>query len=341
MVLKPIRFSTSLSLFFFFMLVGLILVLISSGLVGVWVGLECGFLGVVSILSGDSIQENESCMKYFVFQSIGSGVLFLVFILFGGGSGLFYCWGFLFLGVCLKLGLFPFYFWVPSVLSLCSWFGCFVVSVWQKVGPFWFLSSCGVSYFLGHILEALACITGLIGAVGGLGILHYRMLLGYSSLIHTSWMVLMSMVSGMGVLLYLFIYGVVLGALMKDLYFLKVYSFLDFSNFGFPNFKDVFSLFVGFISLAGVPPFLGSFPKILVVLICWGSFPIGVGVLIICSMFSLYYYLSVVIISCVGLGVSMGSGGPSIIGGFDLYKFFMGLCYLLGFFLLLSVGFGG
>nr|YP_010393059.1 NADH dehydrogenase subunit 2 [Xyloredo nooi]UPX88993.1 NADH dehydrogenase subunit 2 [Xyloredo nooi]UPX89005.1 NADH dehydrogenase subunit 2 [Xyloredo nooi] len=342
MVLNLIRFSTPLVFFFVSMFFGALLVVISGGLLGVWVGLECGFLGVVSVLSGDSVQENESCMKYFVFQSIGSGILFLVFILLGSGAGSFYSWGLFILGVCLKLGLFPFYFWVPSVMSLCSWFGCFAVSVWQKVAPLWFLSSCGLSYFLMHVLEVFSCVTGFIGAVGGLGLLHYRMLLGYSSLIHTSWMVLVAMVSGFGVLVYLVVYGVVLGVLMKDLFFLKVYSFLDFSSASGPSFKSIFSVFLGFISLAGVPPFLGFFPKVLAVLVCWGSFPGGVLVLVFCSMVSLYYYLSVVISSGVGVGA-----GPHLFSaetlkaGLTVSKVLVGFCYLVGLFLLAGVGFLG
>nr|YP_010393026.1 NADH dehydrogenase subunit 2 [Xylophaga dorsalis]UPX88888.1 NADH dehydrogenase subunit 2 [Xylophaga dorsalis] len=327
------RFNPSSIFFFFFMLLGLILVIMSGGLLGVWVGLECGFLGVVSLLAGDSSYENEGCMKYFVFQSVGSGVLFIGFIIMEGGTGYSIYW--ILLGLILKLGLFPFHFWVPAVLSLSSWFGCYVISLWQKLSPLWFLSGCGLGSVFILFVEVVVCITGLIGALGGLGVLHFRVLLAYSSLIHTSWVVLLSMVSLSGVAVYFMVYSVVLGLLILKLFNLNIYSYLDISKK--IKSKTLFPVFLDFISLAGVPPFLGSIPKILVILLCFKSFPIGVFFLIFSSMISLYYYLSVVISLGVGLGSSFFlMQSPKF---FITHSTWLGV--FLSVFFLVSLGFGG
>nr|YP_010393013.1 NADH dehydrogenase subunit 2 [Xylonora corona]UPX88875.1 NADH dehydrogenase subunit 2 [Xylonora corona] len=321
MVLKFIRFNPAFFFFFFLMVGSVILVIFSGGLLGVWVGLECGFLGVVSILCGESVAENESCMQYFVFQSIGAGFLFFSFVLLEIGSVAGVAWVLFFLGFSLKLGLFPFHFWVPSVLSKSSWVGCFVVSTWQKIPPLLFLS--GAPLWGG--LEVLACMTGILGGLGGLGLLHYRSLLGYSSLIHTSWMVLVSGVSVLGLVFYVIIYSVVLGQLMKNLFSSKIFSLLDFNGAKIPSSGSSALVFMDFISLAGVPPLLGSLPKIVSVLLCWEEFWVGVIVLIGCSMMSLFYYLSVIVIAGGLTPSGLGSGASSRVS-----LFFVGLLILLG-----------
>nr|YP_010393047.1 NADH dehydrogenase subunit 2 [Xylophaga washingtona]UPX88945.1 NADH dehydrogenase subunit 2 [Xylophaga washingtona]UPX88957.1 NADH dehydrogenase subunit 2 [Xylophaga washingtona] len=346
MVLKFTRFSPSLVFFSFFMVFGLAFVFTSSGLLGVWVGLECGFLGVVSLLAGESAEESEGCMKYFVFQSVGSGVLFFSFVLLGVGANSGVCWGFLLLGFCLKLGLFPFHYWVPSVMSTCSWFSCFVISVWQKVAPLWVLGGFGFSGVSLVLVESVVCLTGVIGALGGLGLLHYRCLLGYSSLIHTSWMVLLCLVSAWGCILYLFVYGVVLGFLIKNLFSFGIHSMLDFNGFWAPSSSGFFLVFLDFISLGGVPPFLGSFPKVLTILLCWKVFPFGVAVLILCSMVSLYYYLSVSIAAAVGMGINLSfikEGGLGILEKRSslFVSTFTGVSFIVGVSLLVALGFGG
>lgn len=83
------------------------------------------------------------------------------------------------------MGFFPFHYWVPSVMGGCSWFGCFIVRVWQKIGPMCFIANCGIRFELSYVMEIVAVVTGLLGGVGGIGLLYYRALLGYSSLVHS------------------------------------------------------------------------------------------------------------------------------------------------------------
>nr|UPX88966.1 NADH dehydrogenase subunit 2 [Xylophagaidae sp. E23]UPX88978.1 NADH dehydrogenase subunit 2 [Xylophagaidae sp. E81] len=339
MVFSAKCFNSSFVLMSMLTSLGVVLVLLSGGLLGVWVGLECGFLGVLVILAGKSSEENEACMKYFVFQSIGSAILFISFVMLETGSSLLNPWMLLFWGMALKLGLFPFYFWVPSVMGLCSYLSCFIISVWQKISPLWFISGCGLGGYLSVGVCLIVCLTGILGGVGGLGCLHFRTLLGYSSLIQTSWMVLVSLVSSVGVMFYLFVYSLVLGGLMSNLYSLKVYTYLDFAKGGsFKSSAGLFSVLIDFISLAGIPPFLGSVPKILGILMCWEFFPVPVSVLVFCSMLSLYYYLSVSMAAGLGLGVTISflkfenPGVPfySVLGYFTFFSIFLLMMLGLG-----------
>lgn len=90
------------------------------------------------LLGGRSSGECECCVKYFLMQAIGS-------ILVLGGAlvniiylGLFYVGDSLMgeissiivsIGLMVKMGLVPFHFWVPRVMSGVSWEACFILRV--------------------------------------------------------------------------------------------------------------------------------------------------------------------------------------------------------------------
>jgi NADH:ubiquinone oxidoreductase subunit 2 (subunit N) len=84
----------------------------------------------------------------------------------------------------VKLGLFPFDYWVPGVFKSCSYFGCFLVGVVQKLIPLYLLRGLGLSRGLEVVMIFISLITALKGCVIGLGIKDVRFLLGYSSLVH-------------------------------------------------------------------------------------------------------------------------------------------------------------
>lgn len=87
-------------------------------------GVELSFLGLIPLLVSERndspILRRESTLKYFCIQAAGRGLLivggvinFIIPIYLGGLSSrlIFLC------GLRLKLGIFPFHFWVPGVVS--------------------------------------------------------------------------------------------------------------------------------------------------------------------------------------------------------------------------------
>ena len=125
-------------------------------------------------------------VKYFLVQSFGS-----VGVLFGGlyqDSFFFSSFSFVFFVLLcrlfLKIGVFPFHWWVPGVLGGVSWLGVLVLSTWQKVAPV-FVFSCfgGVGYFFLFFFV----ISSLVGGLAGVGQTRVRFVLAYSSIGHCGW----------------------------------------------------------------------------------------------------------------------------------------------------------
>lgn len=145
-------------------------------------------IGCVSLLSAmNKKKENsESIIKYFMVQSVGSIILVLAI------AGSIFYWSYIsfisvmLLGLCLKLGLFPVYMWLPGVIGGLSWIGCFFVSCFQKVAPFAILFDI-YSDPMKRWLIFIGMSCAVIGGVGGLNQVQIRRVFAYSSIHHIGW----------------------------------------------------------------------------------------------------------------------------------------------------------
>nr|YP_009491830.1 NADH dehydrogenase subunit 2 [Dosinia troscheli]AWI68000.1 NADH dehydrogenase subunit 2 [Dosinia troscheli] len=287
-------------------LVGVIISMISLNMLGLWVGVELNFLGAVCFLSGVSVEESESVMKYFIIQVFGSCFLILGFLMMMNYCFVSVVKFIVLLGILVKLGVFPFHFWVPSVMSGLSWFGCFIVSVIQKVVPLWLVSNLLLMNTELGVVELLASLTCVVGCLGGLGVLSYRVLLGYSSLVHLGFMLILCCVDEKCFLTYMSFYFLINFCLMSSFWNLGVYSFLDFVKEDKLNFlNEVWWSSLYFLSLSGLPPFSGCVLKVYFVWSSWNFMSLGCVVCVLSSIVSLYFYLSVVVSVLIYWGKSV------------------------------------
>nr|YP_009192144.1 NADH dehydrogenase subunit 2 [Phasianella solida]ALK03401.1 NADH dehydrogenase subunit 2 [Phasianella solida] len=299
------------------MVLGTLTGLSSSCWLGAWVGLEINLIGFIPILVyGGSMKEGESGILYFIVQSLGSGLLMvgslISFDVAGGWDvSLYevYPWSLVVtsMSLMLKLGSFPFHSWFPKVMAGGSWFSCLLLVTWQKVGPLfllnemiWSWSNCESSTFglsgpkIFLFLLIVGSLGSLIGGVGGINQTEVRALLAYSSIGHIGWMVFCCLL-GWGVLLNYFVFYFFISVC----FFVALWRFEGYSHLRMSVGKSEESKFsetsviLMLLSLGGMPPLLGFYPKLVVILeCCWGYGPVYLSMLILGSLISLYYYLS-------------------------------------------------
>lgn len=82
----------------------------------------------------------------------------------------------------VKLGIAPFHYWLPHVISGVSWMSCLLLSVWQKIGPIFVLSV--FIYSSSYYVYMVCCVRALVGGLGGINQTQIRVLLAYSSIGH-------------------------------------------------------------------------------------------------------------------------------------------------------------
>nr|YP_010281942.1 NADH dehydrogenase subunit 2 [Turbo cornutus]UKH51321.1 NADH dehydrogenase subunit 2 [Turbo cornutus] len=296
-------------LFIFVLVFGSIMSLSSLHWLGIWVGLEVNLMGFIPILVYRGItQETESGMKYFIVQALGSGMIMLGSLISFNISFSWELMGLvsssiglmiLIFGLMIKLGSFPFHFWLPSVMAGISWMSCMILTTWQKVAPVFLLSSLlhgwsNSTTWEISILIIIASFSSIVGGVGGLNQTQIRAILAYSSIAHMGWMVFCGVVSESVLKIYFLIYFVVSICIFVTLWCFESSYYIQMGSLVGEKMKinEVF-LIVMLLSLGGMPPFLGFVGKWLAIWFsCNGYFPGCILFLLLGSLISLFYYLS-------------------------------------------------
>jgi len=238
-------------------------------------------LGFIPLFNFRRLIETEGLIKYFIVQATGSSV-FLVGAV--RNHRIITLGGFL-----LKLGMFPFFFWVPLVIVSMTWLGCFVVSTIQKLPGILSLFSPLFIYGGSDKLIILSASLSVIrGRIIGLNQRDIRNLIAYSSISQRSHLV---------ICLYIrFTLFVIYGAAY---FFISGLTFYNFDRGKFIKAKDLsreegFKINLLVLCLMGMPPLPIFYVKI-IMLMCLVRRPPGVAVgviflvrIIISSFFYLY-----------------------------------------------------
>jgi len=261
----------------------------------VWIGLEINLLSFIPIVIRSGIDnETERGLKYFLVQSLGSGILLigcLVYLNFPNclisyNLGIYI----LVFSLIIKVGIVPFHFWLPHVIGGVSWINCIFLSVWQKIGPVFILSR---FFFYNRFFLVVCILNALIGGIGGLNQTQMRVLLAYSSIGHIGWMFVSIIFSYNVFFVYFFVYRLINLTIIIFINFFTLKSVNMNSVIGFSPFYNFFIILM-FLSLAGLPPFLGFYPKWIVLYnIIEGRIYMLALFILGGTLINIYYYLTI------------------------------------------------
>nr|AXF46547.1 NADH dehydrogenase subunit 2 [Antarctoneptunea benthicola] len=287
--------------------IGTLLSVSSIHWLSIWAGLEINLIGFLPMLVYQkSVSESQSAVKYFIVQALGSS-----FLIFGSLMvfNMSFTWdmcikmsnpsilGFMMLigGLCIKLGLFPFHYWLPGVMAGLPWVSCLLLATWQKFAPL-FLVLCllelNQSYMMSYIFCVISAGSALIGGLGGMNQTQVRALLAYSSIGHLGWMTFAILHSEWTMKMYLSIYVLISISLFMSLWYSDSGSMKNIYNLKSSGFMQLSVMFL-LLSLGGLPPLLGFISKWLVIVAgSSGPWTPMIFVLILGSLMSLFYYLS-------------------------------------------------
>ncbi len=281
-------FSPSLVVFLSFIGFRIFLVASSSSWLLCWVGIELNTLTFIPLmLVLKTGREGESAIKYFLRQTVAS-VAFLIGIL---GVKFYPAFSLIVLvALFIKIGVAPFHGWLVSVGENLDWFVLYLMLTLQKINPLVLLVS------LDWIWEFLffgILFSGSLGALLGLSQTSLRKLLIFSSINHLGWLLLALGVRVNILRTYFIIYCFLL---------FPVLAFFIMGGLGYlgqiqrlpVDTSRALVLTRSLLSLGGLPPFLGFFPKWIVIS---GAVSIGnyflVVFLVLMSLFTLFYYLRI------------------------------------------------
>ena len=288
----------SLSLF---ALLGVMLLISANSMLMIYLGLELISLSVYALVAFDreSGRGSESAMKYFVLGSMASGMLLYGMSMIYGATGslglteiaesirvngsddvlLIFGLVFVVVGIAFKFGVVPFHMWIPDVYEGAPPAVTLFISSVPKLAAFAmayrFLSS-GLGDLHIHwqgMLATLAVLSIILGNLAAIMQTNIKRMLAYSTISHMGF-VMLGLLPGSdygygAAMYYVIVYGVMSVAAFGMIILLsargvEAEKLEDFKglNQRNPYYAAIMALVM--FSMAGVPPMVGFFAKLLV-----------------------------------------------------------------------------
>nr|QYF09652.1 NADH dehydrogenase subunit 2 [Ptilocnemus lemur] len=284
-------------MYMWMLLFSTILIISSDNLLSMWMGLEINMISFIPILhKTKNSTTSESCMIYFLTQSMGS-ILFIMMILINSMIMVFPAMIneinmiIMLISMSIKLGIPPFHFWFPIILEKMNWTECFILMSWQKIGPLFILSIMITSPYMFNYLIWLSIITG---SISGLNETSVRKIMAYSSINHMGWMIACMNFNNKVWLIYLLIYSMIM-LIMTMLFNNNSIYFMNQLNSNMITFTEKLMISISFLSLSGMPPFIGFFQKWIVIqnMMLNNSY-FTIMIMIMMSLITSFFYLRLI-----------------------------------------------
>ena len=314
-----------------FAVAGMMLLTSAGSLVMVYLGLEmlalCSYALVA--IDRDNPLASEAAMKYFVLGALASGMLLYGMSLVYGATGsidlatisanapmaaqpamLLTGVAFMVAGIAFKFGAAPFHMWLPDVYQGATAPIALFISSAPKLAAFgmaWRLLETGagpLSEEWRWLLAGLAAISLVVGNLMAIAQANLKRMLAYSTVSHIGFL-LMGLASGdergyAAALFYAIVYALMSTAAFGAIIALSRQGFEaenidDFKGLNARNPWMAGLVLCAMVSLAGIPPFLGFWAKLMVLGAAVQGGMLWLALLgVVAAVVGCFYYLRVV-----------------------------------------------
>nr|YP_009684647.1 NADH dehydrogenase subunit 2 [Exorista japonica]YP_010432105.1 NADH dehydrogenase subunit 2 [Winthemia sumatrana]QDR25213.1 NADH dehydrogenase subunit 2 [Exorista japonica]USW04702.1 NADH dehydrogenase subunit 2 [Winthemia sumatrana] len=284
--------NSSKIMFLSILMMGTLISISANSWLSTWMGLEINLLSFIPLMSDNKLMSSESSLKYFLIQALASSVLLFSIILFllnlNKINSNYLMEMMIFSSLLLKSGSAPFHFWFPNVMEGLSWMNALILLTWQKIAPLML-----ISYIIYKPLMIISIIlSSMIGALGGLNQTSLRKLMAYSSINHLSWMLSAMYMSNILWMIYFLFYSFLTFMMIFLFNMFKISHMNQLFSLFFYSKVMKFFLFFNLLSLGGLPPFLGFFPKWMVIQsLTINNQSFLLMIMILMTLITLYFYI--------------------------------------------------
>nr|QUQ06806.1 NADH dehydrogenase subunit 2 [Giraffa giraffa angolensis] len=255
------------------LMLGTIIVMISSHWLLIWIGFEMNMLAIIPIMmKKHNPRATEASTKYFLTQSTASMLLMMAIIInlmFSGQWTVMKLFNptasmLMTMALAMKLGMAPFHFWVPEVTQGIPLLSGLILLTWQKLAPMSVLYQIFPSINLNMILT-LSIISIMIGGWGGLNQTQLRKIMAYSSIAHMGWMTAVLLYNPTMMVLNLIMYIITTSTMFMLFMANSTTTTLSLSHTW--NKMPVMTILIltTLLSMGGLPPLSGFMPKWMII----------------------------------------------------------------------------
>nr|YP_010350371.1 NADH dehydrogenase subunit 2 [Ixodes cornuatus]UOK09852.1 NADH dehydrogenase subunit 2 [Ixodes cornuatus] len=248
-----------------------------------WISMEINMMVFIPLMNSKNFLSCNSMINYFIIQSLASSMFLISSILHFIYPFFIFIYIIIF-SILIKIAAAPFHMWFPQISENITMKSFYLLSTFQKMIPLQILSNFNNSKIIIFII-----LSAIIGTFGGFNQTSLRKILAFSSISHLSWMMTLIMINQYFWILYFILYSMII---FKIIIYMKINFVNSINNIHIKMMtnQNKFQLFSTFLSLAGLPPFLGFFMKMFSILIIINKMPLILLILIPSSLGNMYFY---------------------------------------------------
>nr|AFV13083.1 NADH dehydrogenase subunit 2 [Monocellicampa pruni] len=299
------KFNNFKLMFFMTLILGTMISINSNTWINAWIGMEINLMSFIPLMFNFKKSSN-SIMMYFITQALASSLILFSTLMMKIETNLVklnMMFSMIQLSLLIKLGAAPMHWWSPKTFINLNWKMGFIFLTWQKIAPLILLTSS----LNNNLLIYMSMISSIImGALLGMNQSLIKFVMIYSSINHTGWMLLALMLNTKLMIFYFMIYTLT--------------NFMICINMNNSNFNYINQLFKinnqniyikmlsisMFLSLSGMPPFLGFMPKIMILIIALNNnLYLESLLLIITATLTLSFYMNPMLSMFLTMKLSM------------------------------------
>nr|AYW52207.1 NADH dehydrogenase subunit 2 [Amarygmini sp. ACP-2013] len=291
-------------IFFNSMILGTLISISSYSWMSMWMGLEINLLSIIPLFSNSkNMFSSESAMKYFITQAMASLILLMAVIMlliteeFINPLMNFYFSMMMNSALFTKLGAAPFHFWFPEVIEGLNWVNSLILLTWQKIAPMMLIMNMKINL---TFLMSVIIMSLTVSTVSGFNQISLRKILAFSSINHIAWMLSTLLMSFQSWTVYFTIYSILNINIISMLNNTKSFYINQINNMMNNKKMFKFTLMMNFLSLGGLPPFIGFLPKWII--INWmtsNNMMMITAIMIVTTLIMLFIYIRMMMSSMI------------------------------------------
>nr|YP_009306436.1 NADH dehydrogenase subunit 2 [Ricania speculum]AOP19357.1 NADH dehydrogenase subunit 2 [Ricania speculum] len=228
----------------------------SSSMLMTWMMMEINLMAFLPILTKSKSMKDQP-MKYFIIQSLASSMMLMSMLMNSMTESPLSASIMLMSSLLMKMGLIPFHMWVPMIMKTMTWENCLIIMTIQKIIPTMLVSQLTSL----KLMMLPICASMIFAPVMAIKQLSLKTIMAYSSISNSPWMIMALVNSKSLFLMFFSVYTLVSFLITKKF---KEMNMIFMNQMNSKTKKKSMSIIINILSMSGMPPMMGFFPKWLI-----------------------------------------------------------------------------
>nr|YP_009344623.1 NADH dehydrogenase subunit 2 [Entylia carinata]APU51888.1 NADH dehydrogenase subunit 2 [Entylia carinata] len=235
------------------LIMGVVISMSSNNWMSMWLGMEISMMSFIPLMSSKKKLSSESCMKYYIIQSLSSSIMMMGIIMISLNLNFNMI---LILSIFMKLGMTPFHNWVLSIVEGMNYSNMFILFTFMKMAPMNMMSYINVE------IQLIVMLGLIISSVSAINQNSIKKIMSYSSIYNMS-MMMTSISNWTSWLTYMTMYLVANFMMMKmcEMMNLNFINQIYMNNY---NLMNKIMMWIFMTSISGMPPMITFMMKMII-----------------------------------------------------------------------------